>query len=64
MSAELLKYLSNKVQEEMVVIEKDMALGNSRDFGDYKYACGIVRGLRIANNLFIETAEKMERDNG
>ena len=62
MSNDLLKYLSEKVREEMKVIENDTVLGNAKDFGDYKYACGIYRGLLIANNVLIETAERMEKD--
>jgi hypothetical protein len=62
MSTKLLKYLSDKIQEEIKVLEHDMSLGSAKDFGSYQYACGIVRGLRIANNLFIETSERMEND--
>lgn len=60
MSTKLLKYLSDKIQENINVMEHDMALGSAKDYGAYQYACGIVRGLRIANNLFIETSERME----
>ena len=60
MSADLLKYLSDKVREEMKVIEQDTVLGNAKDFGAYQYGCGIYRGLLIANNILIETAERME----
>jgi len=63
MSNDLLKYLSDKIQEERGIIAEDTALGKAKDFGDYKYACGIVRGLLIANNLIIETAQRMETDN-
>ena len=60
MSSDLLKYLSNKIQEEMKIIEQDTVLGNAKDFGAYQYACGIYRGLLIANNILIETKERME----
>ncbi len=62
MSIDLLKYLSNKVQEELKVIEADTVMGKAKDFGDYKYACGIYRGLLMANNLLMETARRMEQD--
>jgi hypothetical protein len=62
MSTSLLKYLSGKVQEEMDVLRDDLARGTAKDHGDYKYACGIVRGLMIANALFADTADKMEND--
>lgn len=59
---ELLKYLSSKIQEEIEVIKGDMALGKAKDFGDYKYAAGIVRGLVLANTILAETAERMKND--
>ena len=58
--SDLLQYLSKKIQDELKIIEADMAMGNAVDFGAYKYACGIYRGLLIANNILIETAERME----
>lgn len=62
MSNDILKYLSTKVQEELKVIESDMAMGKAADYGAYKYACGIYRGLLMANNIIIETAERMQND--
>ena len=62
MTTDILKYLSTKVQEELKVIESDMAMGRAEDFGAYKYACGIYRGLLMANNILSETAQRMEQD--
>ena len=62
MADDLLKYLSGKLQEEMKVMESECVRGHAKDFGDYKYACGIYRGLLIANNILIETAERMKKD--
>jgi hypothetical protein len=60
--SDLLQYLSKKIQDELKIIETDMAMGNAVDFGAYKYACGIYRGLLVANNILMETAERMEAD--
>jgi hypothetical protein len=60
--SDILRHLSKKMQDELKIIEADMAMGNAKDFGDYKYACGIYRGLLIANNILMETAERMEAD--
>lgn len=62
MSVDLLKYLSGKVQEEIDVLSADLARGTAKDHGEYKYTCGIIRGLMIANALFSDTAQKMEND--
>jgi len=60
MSSDLLKYLSSKIQEEIDVLKNDMAMGKAKDFGDYKYAAGIVRGLVLANTILAETAERIK----
>jgi hypothetical protein len=62
MSNDLLLYLSKKIQEEVDVIRQDLALGKAKDHGDYKHACGMVRGLLVANNILMETSERMRKD--
>ncbi len=62
MSSDLLKYLSEKVNDEIAVLSSDLSRGTAKDHGEYKYACGIIRGLMIANGLFAETAQRMEND--
>jgi len=60
MSLDLLKHLSNKITEEMQVISDDIAMGKAKDFGEYKHAVGILRGLMIANSILAATADKYE----
>jgi len=62
MSTDLLQYLSKKVQDEIDVISEDLARGTAKDHGEYKYACGIIRGLMVVNGLLQETAQRMEND--
>lgn len=62
MSKELLKYLSEKFEEEIVVLQDDMGMGKAQDFGDYKFAAGIIRGLRVAKNILMETNDKLRED--
>jgi hypothetical protein len=62
MNSELLTYLSKKVQDEIDVISGDLARGTAKDHGEYKYACGIIRGLMISNGFMAETAQRMEQD--
>jgi len=62
MSDDLLLYLSKKIREELDVIKEDLALGKAKDHGDYKHACGMVRGLLMANNILMETSERMRKD--
>jgi hypothetical protein len=60
MSNDVLKFLSDKIQAERLLLAEDMSMGKAKDFGDYKYACGIIRGLLLANNMIIETSERLE----
>lgn len=62
MSDDLLMYLSKRLQEEVEVIKQDLALGKAKDHGDYKHACGMVRGLLMANNILMETSERMRKN--
>jgi hypothetical protein len=48
------------VNAEIAVMSDDLARGTAKDHGDYKYACGIIRGLMMANSIFEETSRKME----
>ena len=62
MSSDLLKYLSTKLNEEITHISDDLMRGGAKDHGEYKWACGIIRGLTIANTILAETAQKLEND--
>ena len=62
MSNQALQYLAKKVQEEIDVISDDLARGTAKDHGEYKYACGIIRGLMLTNGFIVELAERMENN--
>jgi len=62
MSNDLLKYMSSKVQEEITPLRDDLARGTAKDHGEYKYVCGIIRGLMIANGVLADAAQRMEDD--
>lgn len=62
MSNDVLKYIAGKLQEEIAVISDDLARGTAKDHGDYKYACGIIRGLMVAGGVLADTAQRLEND--
>ena len=62
MSSDLIRYLADKNNEEISVLTDDLARGHAKDHGEYKYACGIIRGLMMANGIISELAERMETD--
>lgn len=62
MSSDLLKYLSSKLNEEIARMGDDVARGGAKDHGEYKWACGIIRGLTMANSIIADTAQRMENE--
>jgi hypothetical protein len=62
MNNDVLKYIADKIQEEVNVMGDDLARGGAKDHGDYKYACGIIRGLMIATSILADTAQRLEHD--
>jgi hypothetical protein len=44
------------------VISDDLARGTAKDHGEYKYACGIIRGLMVVTGILQETAQRMEEN--
>lgn len=62
MKEDLLQYLSSRLREEQKQIETDMAMGSAKTYEEYRFAAGVYRGLLIANNLILETAERLNKD--
>jgi len=62
MSNDLLRYLASKIQDEIAVISDDLARGTAKDHGEYKYACGIIRGYMVVTGIIQEIAERVEND--
>ena len=60
MNDDLLAYLSQKLQEEQEVYLNDLGSGKAKDFADYRYSCGILRGLMIAEGFINETSKRLE----
>jgi len=61
-SNDLLNYLITRVDGELTTIEQDLAVGQAKDYAEYKHACGIYRGLLLAKNILTETSERMAND--
>lgn len=62
MNEDLLKYLSSRLRDEQKQIETDMAMGSAKTYDDYRFAAGIYRGLLMANNIIMETSERLENN--
>lgn len=62
MDTELLKHVANKLNVEIERLKEDAILGKAKDHGEYKWACGIVRGLMTANSILMDTVQQVEQD--
>ena len=60
---DVLEHLSKQLQADRLRSIEDMGDGKAKDHSEYKYSCGVVRGLLIANNHIIELAERLEKAN-
>ena len=58
---DVLRYVSSKLQEELKSIESDIVMGGAQDYGAYRYTCGVYRGLLMANNIIMQTSERIEK---
>jgi len=59
---EELNYLLKKINEELTAHREFIARDNCKDFAHYKYLCGLIRGLEVAEDLIKDLAEKIKND--
>ena len=57
-----LKQISIRINQEIEIYRDDLMLGKAKDFGDYQHACGVVRGLMLANGFVGELAHHLTRE--
>ncbi len=57
-----LEYLIKQIAEEVTEIEQTVANGNAKDYAEYQYLCGKIRGLLIAQEIVTDLKERMEKD--
>ena len=56
----VLELILEKLDDQKTRTVDDIATGN-RSFDEYKYSCGVVRGLLIAAELIKDLEEQMEK---
>jgi hypothetical protein len=57
-----LKLLHKRLQEAADMRARALASGNSKDFAEYKNACGVIQGLQIAQREIEDLAKKVNHD--
>lgn len=62
MEEQLLKYLADKIDEDIHSRERDIVQGGLKTLEDYRGSCGIIRGLLMAKNHILTAAERISSD--
>ena len=55
-----LQIIAQKLDEERASVMESLGDATAKDFGEYKYACGVVRGLLVAKSLVTDLASNLE----
>jgi hypothetical protein len=58
---DVLEHLAKQLYEDRLRMIEDLGEGKAKDHAEYKFACGVVRGLLMANNHILELAERLEK---
>jgi len=58
----MLAHLARRIDEDIESTTEGLASGAAKDYAEYKYACGTVRGMLMSKNHIIELAQRLEHD--
>lgn len=59
---EELNYLLKFIRSELTAHREFIARDNCKDYAHYKYLCGLIRGLEVAEQSITDLAEKIKDD--
>jgi hypothetical protein len=57
-----LEYLLTNISEEITQIETNVARGAAKDYAEYQYLCGKIRGLLVAEDIIKALQDRLEKD--
>ena len=57
-----LEYLIKQIAGEIDAIQQTVANGNAKDYAEYQYLCGKIRGLLAAEDIIKALQERLEKD--
>tara|TARA_R110000803_G_scaffold163354_3_gene226992 strand:- start:4359 stop:4556 length:198 start_codon:yes stop_codon:yes gene_type:complete len=55
-----LEYLNASIRENMNEVTDVLAVGGASDFAEYRYQCGVIQGLAIAERELLDIKKKIE----
>lgn len=60
MITDTLALLMEQIDEERKRIIDDLGEGKAKDFAQYQFSAGVIRGLLLSQRLVIDLAKRME----
>ena len=57
----VLEHLAQQIHEDRLRMVEDLGEGKAKDHAEYKFSCGVVKGLLMANNHILELTERLEK---
>lgn len=60
MSKDVLDVLLQHIDEERVRMVEDIGEGKAKDYAQYQFAAGVIRGLLIAQRHIMDLAKRLE----
>ena len=58
---DVLEHLAKKIHEDRLRMIEDLGECKAKDHAEYKFSCGVVRVLLMANNHILELAERLDK---
>ena len=62
MDTQLLELLHKKLEEERKRIVENLGDGVAKDYDDYRYLCGVIRGLLTAQSEINDLLRRLKDD--
>jgi hypothetical protein len=62
MDEKILMVLRTKIREQLNNMADNIAGGSAKDFGEYRYACGVIHGLTLAERELLDLIEVAKRN--
>ena len=59
---DIFEVISSKLEEDVVMLTDSLIKGQAIDHGEYRYMCGQIRGLRVAQSTINDLLRQQRED--
>lgn len=61
-TSKLISYVKHELAKQKEQFEASLSAGRAEDFAEYKYICGVIRGLNLSDEILSDLASRLEHD--